>query len=162
MGFLLFMVIGILAFGAIIFARFHQTNISSSTQTKHDTSGQVKAEQLQETDKVELSQTELIAVEPSKAVTSAEQAMPSNTESTYQTACQKLKQLYLSENTAKQAAEDTRYKEAQQSIINKYSSANLSFSTKQKAAQSLETKRHDLIIAQLTQQLKNQLKSINC
>lgn len=162
MGFLLFMVIGILAFGAVIFARFHQTNVSPSTNSAQKTTEQIQAEPLPETDKIELSQTELIAVEPSTAVTAAEQAMPATTESTYRTACQRLKELYISENASKQADEEKRYQAAQQSIINKYSSANLSFSTKQKTAQSLETKRHDFIVSQLAQRLQNQLKSIHC
>lgn len=161
-GFLLFMVIGILAFSAVIFARFHQANISSPTSSTQETTEHAKADLLPETDKIELSQTELIAVEPSKAVTTAERAMPPATESTYQSACQKLKELYMTENASKLADEQKRYQAAQQAIINKYSSANLSFSTKQKAAQSLETKRHDFILGQLGLHLKNQLKSISC
>lgn len=154
--------VGVIAFSAVMVSRYQQNSTPPSTERSQGTTEQVKAEALAATDKTELPQTEMIPVEPSTAVTSAEKSLPDAQASAYQMACHKLKEMYVSENAAKQAEEKRRYVQAQQAIINKYSAAGMSFSLKQKTTQSFEAKRHDTVMKQLEAQFRKQLSSIRC
>lgn len=149
-------------FSAVLVGRFQKGSTSPSTENTHSAAQQVKAESMAFTDKTELPQTEMIVVDPSDVVTNAEKSLPGTTESGYQSACQKLKEMYLSEHDAKQVEEDKRYAQAQQYIINSFSAAGLSFSVKQKTVQSLEAKRHESVLNQLESQLQKQLASLRC
>lgn len=161
-GFLfLILLIGI-AFCALLISRFQQNNRSTPANHTQHSAEKVEAAALSETDKTELPQTEMISVEPSADVMNAEKSLPVNNGAAYASACQRLKEMYLRENSSKLAEENKRYSEAQQSIINKYSSAGLSFSSRQKNAQSSEAKRHDYLVRQLASQLQKQLAGINC
>ena len=111
-----------------------------------------KAESIAPTDKTELPQTETIAPKP----------LPAAADPGYLAACQKLKETYVAEYNAKHADENKRHVDAQQSIINKYSAAGMSFSLKQKTAHSAEVKRHDSFQKQLEAQHQKQLAELRC
>lgn len=161
-GFFLLVLIGVLAFTAVIAARFQRGNTSPSTGNAPQAVQQIKAESIALTEKTELPQTEMIVVEPSNVVTNAEKSLPGLTGDKYRTACLKLKELYLSENSSKLAEEEKRYEQAQQYIINTFSAAGMSFSAKHKTIQSLEGKRHDSVLKQLESQLQKQLSTLRC
>lgn len=162
LGFFLLVFVSIVGFGVLLVSRFNQTDITPAAKTVPGSPEAAQATPLQPTDKVELSQTDLIEVKPSETVTSAEQAMPAPTAPAYPTACQRLKSLYTTDHDSKVRSEDSRHGSAQQSIINKYSKEGRSFSSSQKLAQTLEAKRHDLILKQLGDQLQRQLRKLNC
>lgn len=154
--------IAVAGFGLLFYSRFTDNTgqpVASNVQGGRQES---QTDPLSPTDKAELSQTDLIELAPSAAVASAEASLPASAAPAYKTACQKLKDLYTSEHTDKTNAENSRHESIQQMIINQYSKLGLSFSSKQKSAQSLELRRHDTVMKQLDAQLQRQLHGLSC
>ena len=151
--FILLASVVVLVLSIVLVARFQRGNISPSTETDRGAVQQIdKAESIAPTDKTELPQTETIAQKP----------LPAAADPGYLAACQKLKETYVAEYNAKHADENKRHVDAQQSIINKYSAAGMSFSLKQKTAHSAEVKRHDSFQKQLEAQHQKQLAELRC
>ena len=154
--------ISIVGFGLLLVARFSATNITPASSSVQDSAQKSQAEPMQPTDKPEIAQTDLIEVQPSEAVTSAEEAMPGQNAPGYLTACQKMKQMYSSDHNTKIQSESNRFAKAQQDIINKYSKEGRSFSPAEKNAQSREQNRHDWLVKQIDGQYQKQLHGLSC
>ncbi len=146
----------------LLVSRFNATGITPASSTVQGSSEESKTEPLQPTDKIELAQTELVVVNPSEEVVSAEQAMPSQSQPGYQTACQNMKGMYTGERDTKLQAEASRFDNMKQDIINKYNREGKSFSIAQKAAQLREAARHEGVLKQISDQYEKQLKNLSC
>jgi hypothetical protein len=154
--------ISIVGFGLLLTSRFYATNVTPASNAVQGSSREEQAEPLKITDKTELKQTDLIGVEPSTEVISAEKALPEQGSPGYRSACQNMKRLYIYEHTQKLQAEESRFTNTQQEIINKYSREGKSFSLAQKLAQAWEVKRHETIVKQINDQYQKQLNNLSC
>lgn len=154
--------IGIVAFGLVLVSRFNSSSIHPSSNPARGSNESPQTEQLQQTDKTEIAQTDLIGIEPSEAVVKAERAMPPETASSYYWACKKMKHMYIDDQTEKTRTENDRFNRAWQDIINKYNREGRSFSSDEKQAQVKEQKRHHMMLGQITDKYNRHLNKLKC
>lgn len=158
----LLLFVSIVGFGLLLVSRFNATDVTPASKAVQGSSGEVRAEALQPTDKTELAQTDLMEVKPSPAVMSAERALPQQGAPGYINACQKMKAIYTNERNNHLQAEANRFAAALQEIINKYHREGKSFSPAEKFAHARETHRHEAFLGQINDQHHKQLKNLNC